>query len=59
MRFLFMTHLPAEPLLYNEYHALIVVLCKDYCRKSKPRCATCPLLPLCPTGAENCQAGSN
>lgn len=35
--------LPAEIQLYNEYHALIVRLGKEYCRKSKPRCTTCPL----------------
>jgi len=35
--------LPAQPALYNEYHALIVALGKDYCRKNNPRCAQCPL----------------
>ena len=35
--------LPAQPVLYNEYHALIVALGKDYCRKNNPRCAQCPL----------------
>lgn len=33
--------------LYNEYHALIVRLGKDYCRP-RPRCAGCPLQPICP-----------
>lgn len=28
--------------VYNEYHALIVKLAKDYCR-TKPRCEACPL----------------
>lgn len=29
--------------LFNEYHALIVRLAKEYCLKSKPKCAICPL----------------
>ena len=39
--------LPAEIGLYNEYHALIVRLGKDYCRP-RPRCADCPLNAICP-----------
>ncbi|MEW6427421.1 MAG: endonuclease III domain-containing protein [Thermodesulfobacteriota bacterium] len=39
----FMTELPPDPQLYNEYHALIVRLGKEYCRKSSPRCTGCPL----------------
>jgi endonuclease III related protein len=35
--------LPAQPSLYNEYHALIVTLGKNFCRKNNPRCAQCPL----------------
>lgn len=46
----FMGALPADPALFNEYHALLVALGKDFCRKRDPRCAECPLLPLCPTG---------
>jgi endonuclease-3 related protein len=45
---LFEAELPAEVALYNEYHALIVRLAKDYCRP-RPRCADCPLHPICPT----------
>ncbi len=33
--------------LFNEYHALIVVLGKDVCRK-RPRCEACPLARCCP-----------
>jgi endonuclease III related protein len=29
--------------LYNEYHALLVVLGKEYCFKKRPKCDTCPL----------------
>ncbi|MCB9475572.1 MAG: endonuclease III domain-containing protein [Deltaproteobacteria bacterium] len=31
---------------YNEFHAQIVMLGKDYCRKSDPRCDTCPIRGL-------------
>ena len=34
--------LPADPKLFNEYHALLVAVGKRYCR-SVPRCAECPL----------------
>lgn len=40
---LFARALPAEPQLFNEYHALIVRLGKDFCRARAPRCADCPL----------------
>jgi endonuclease-3 related protein len=39
---LFMSHLPRDAQLYNEYHALLVAIGKAYCR-STPRCDTCPL----------------
>jgi endonuclease-3 related protein len=39
--------LPEDVALYNEYHALIVVLGKDICRP-KPRCGSCPLASMCP-----------
>ena len=29
--------------LFNEYHALLVKLAKDFCLKSKPKCNTCPI----------------
>jgi len=34
--------LPRSRKLYNEYHALVVCLGKEFCRP-KPRCAACPL----------------
>lgn len=40
---LFMDHLPPDPALFNEYHALLVKLGKCHCRKERPRCDTCPL----------------
>jgi endonuclease-3 related protein len=42
----FHRHLPVNLGLYNEYHALIVALGKEYCRP-KPRCVTCPLAGIC------------
>ena len=39
----FMSMLPAESSLFNEYHALIVRLGKEFCKKHKPLCEQCPL----------------
>jgi endonuclease-3 related protein len=39
---LFMEHLPDDPSLYNEFHALIVKTGKEYCRR-EPLCHLCPL----------------
>jgi len=39
----FQKHLPPDGTLFNEYHALLVALGKDYCRKRRPRCNDCPL----------------
>ncbi len=39
---LFMENLPLDEELFNEYHALIVKLAKEFCRK-KPICNGCPL----------------
>ena len=35
-------HLPADPGLFNEYHALLVAVGKRHCRPV-PRCRGCPL----------------
>ena len=37
-------HLPSDPALFNELHALFVAVGKTYCR-SVPLCARCPLRP--------------
>lgn len=42
IRRFFMDHLPASEKIYNEYHALIVRLAKDFC-KTKPKCINCPM----------------
>ncbi len=52
IRGLFMKSLPEDVRLYNEYHALIVQHCKDFCRK-KPLCESCPLNSLCKYFCEN------
>ena len=41
LRHLFMEHLPAQESLYQEFHALLVRLGKEWCRP-QPRCAACP-----------------
>jgi endonuclease-3 related protein len=43
---LFMENLPADDQLFNEYHALLVRLAKDACRK-KPVCEKCCLSDIC------------
>lgn len=48
IRAFFMACLPADPDLFNEYHALIVEQCKQLCRKRQPLCADCPLQEICP-----------
>jgi len=40
---LFQDALPAEVPLYNEYHALLVRLGKEFCKKTNPRCSSCPI----------------
>ncbi len=40
---LFTDHLRHDVRRYNEYHALIVRVGKEFCKKTKPRCAECPL----------------
>lgn len=39
----FMDSLPREVPLFNEYHALIVRVAKQYCKKNNPCCQLCPL----------------
>jgi endonuclease III related protein len=46
----FHDNLPADAPLFNEYHALLVNLGKQYCKKSKPLCEHCPLRPMLPKG---------
>ncbi|HAH30933.1 MAG TPA: endonuclease [Elusimicrobia bacterium] len=43
----FQAELPPNVKIYNEFHALLVKLGKEFCRKSEPRCSGCPLGRLC------------
>lgn len=49
-RALFMETLPHDVHLFNEYHALIVEQCKQFCR-TRPACPPCPLRDICTSGA--------
>lgn len=40
---LFMRNLKNEVQLFNEYHALLVKLGKEFCLKRRPRCEECPV----------------
>jgi len=40
---LFTDNLKHDVQLFGEYHALLVKLGKDYCRKRNPKCKICPL----------------
>ncbi|SHJ35119.1 DNA-3-methyladenine glycosylase III [Malonomonas rubra DSM 5091] len=52
IRDFFMANLPENSELYNEFHALIVMQCKEHCRK-KPLCETCPLADDCAHQQQN------
>ncbi len=43
----FESSLPAEAVMFNEYHALIVVHAKEVCKKT-PNCSLCCLFESCP-----------
>jgi len=45
---LFTENLPKDTRLYNEFHALIVKVGKERCRKSNPLCSECSLESLLP-----------
>ncbi len=46
VRAFFEGNLPADVGIFQEYHALIVKVAKEFCRR-KPMCDGCPLYPLC------------
>lgn len=52
IRRFFMDRLPPDTPLYNEYHALIVIHCKEHCRK-RPLCPGCPLESICAYRQQN------
>lgn len=43
IRKIFEDNLPKDQKIYNEYHALLVKVGKDYCFKNNPYCEKCPL----------------
>ncbi len=43
MRQLFEANLPRDAKLYNEYHALLVNVGKNWCRPKDPKCEQCPM----------------
>jgi endonuclease-3 related protein len=44
---LFMNNLAHNAMFYNEYHALIVRIGKEHCKKTRPLCSDCPINPQC------------
>jgi endonuclease-3 related protein len=48
-----------DPYIYNEFHALLVALGANRCKKTKPMCETCPISQKCKklqVGQENCDS---
>jgi endonuclease-3 related protein len=43
-------HLPQDVSLYNEFHALLVEVGKNHCRRQSPECEGCPLQGFLPGG---------
>jgi endonuclease-3 related protein len=48
----FMEHLPPDAAIFNEYHALLVRLGKDFCRR-RPLCPQCCLSDICQLAVVN------
>jgi endonuclease-3 related protein len=46
IRALFENALPQDTQLYNEFHGLIVMTGKHWCRTKNPHCHECPLMPF-------------
>ncbi|MGH9816984.1 MAG: endonuclease III domain-containing protein, partial [Candidatus Acidiferrales bacterium] len=51
IRALFESNLPRDAKLYNEYHALLVQVGKNYCRPAAPKCEACPLVSFLPSSS--------
>lgn len=47
---LFESQLPRDARLFNQYHALLVNVGKNYCKRKEPRCSQCPLQSMLPGG---------
>lgn len=48
MQNLFHEHLPRNAPMFNQYHALLVNIGKNFCRRQMPLCEKCPLEVLLP-----------
>ncbi len=44
---IFESNLKKDKKIFNEYHALLVELGKNYCKNKKPLCAECPVNKIC------------
>ena len=51
--------LPRDTRLYNEYHALLVQVGKNWCRPREARCSECPLGRFLPAGVMGLPAPGN
>jgi endonuclease III related protein len=51
VRAMFENSLPRQAALYNEFHALIVHVGKQWCRARVPRCGECPLRNFLPANS--------
>ena len=51
-------HIERDRQMYNEYHALLVMVGKHFC-KPVPRCAECPLRVMLPKGSPLLKAGED
>ena len=47
-------NLPADAAMFNEFHALLVETGKQFCGRSHPHCAGCPLEGFLPKSGEPC-----
>jgi endonuclease-3 related protein len=43
---LFMDNLNNDAEMFNQYHALLVITAKHFCKKRNPLCSRCPLEPM-------------
>jgi endonuclease-3 related protein len=58
VRSLFEINLPPDARLYNEFHALLVNVGKNWCRPREPRCSACPLKSYLPANAVLSERGA-
>jgi endonuclease-3 related protein len=58
VRSLFETNLPRDARLYNEFHALLVNVGKNWCRSREPRCSECPLKSYLPADSTQYERGA-